>query len=197
MSKLYVAVTGGIGSGKSLVLQYLHELKYSVFSCDELYKDIIVTEEYIQKVAKLFPSAVENGEINRKRLSELIFYDDAKRMQLNGIAHPMIMDLLMQKMKEAEGRIIFAEVPLLFEGNYESLFNRILFVNRDKLERAVAVEARDGLSMEHIKKRIDAQFDSESVEGKRRLRDAKVYILNNNATTEKLKEEISAFLNSL
>ena len=50
MAKIYVAITGGIGSGKSLVLQFLREMKFPVFSCDELYKQVIVSKEYIEKI---------------------------------------------------------------------------------------------------------------------------------------------------
>ena len=112
-------------------------------------------------------------------------------------SHPMIMDLLMQKMKEAEGDVAFAEVPLLFEGNFEKLFHKVVFVRRNKTERILAVENRDGLQIEHIKKRIEAQFDGESAEGQQRLNDCNAHILDNNGTPQDLKEKILDFLDDL
>ena len=54
MSKQYVALTGGIGSGKSLAAQFLREMDYPVFSCDEVYKEVVQSSEYIQKLKILF-----------------------------------------------------------------------------------------------------------------------------------------------
>ena len=63
-----VAITGGIGSGKSKVLSIIQNADYPVFSCDEIYKKVIVDEKYIKKIAEIFPTAVIDGKIDRKRL---------------------------------------------------------------------------------------------------------------------------------
>ena len=55
-----IAITGGIGSGKSTVLSFLKENGYPVFSCDEIYKQLLLDREYIEKIEKLFPSAVRS-----------------------------------------------------------------------------------------------------------------------------------------
>ena len=197
MSKLYVAITGGIGSGKSLVLEYLRELHYPTFSCDALYKDIIVSKAYIEKIENEFPSVIENGAINRKLLSEIVFNNPSNREKLNSIAHPMIMDLLMQKMKEADDGVVFAEVPLLFEGNYENLFDRVVYVWRDKSQRIAAVEKRDGLRLEHIKKRIETQFNGETLDGQNRLKQCNAYLIKNSDGPQELKGKVLDFLNTL
>ena len=70
-----IAVTGGIGSGKSTVLTLLKNLGYPVFSCDEIYREITESQAYVKEIETLFPSCVENGTINRKALAEIVFND--------------------------------------------------------------------------------------------------------------------------
>ena len=197
MSKQYVALTGGIGSGKSLAAQFLREMRYPVFSCDELYKEVIESDEYIQKLKILFPTAVQDGKVNRKILSEIVFNDEERLKQLNSLAHPLIMDLLMEKMKACDERLAFAEVPLLFEGNFENLFDRVIYIARDKTQRMQAVLRRDGLSVEDIEKRIQRQFDGDTVSGQERLKKCNAIVIYNNGDKEGLKEKILETLPSL
>ncbi len=197
MAKKYVAVTGGIGSGKSLVLQFLRELNYPVFSCDELYKQVIHSKEYIQKVADVFPNAVINGEIDRKALSEIVFQDEEQLKKLNAISHPLIMDLLMNNMKASDSDIVFAEVPLLFEGNFENLFHNVIYVSREKQKRIEAIIERDGLSINEIENRISRQFDETSKDGQKQLRSCNAKIIVNNGLKEDLQNEITSYLNTL
>jgi dephospho-CoA kinase len=190
MSKLYVALTGGIGSGKSLAAQFLHEMNYPVFSCDELYKEVVQSDEYIQKLKSVFPTAVQDGKVERKILGEIVFNDEERLKQLNTLAHPLIMDLLMQKMKACDGNLVFAEVPLLFEGNFENLFDRVIYIARDRTQRAQAVLQRDGLSVEDIEKRIQRQFDGDTIVGQERLKKCNAIIIYNNGDKEGLKDKI-------
>ena len=190
MSKQYVALTGGIGSGKSLVAQFLREMNYPVFSCDELYKEVVESDEYIQKLKILFPAAVQDGKVNRKILSEIVFNDEECLKQLNSLAHPLIMDLLLQKMKACSEGLVFAEVPLLFEGSFENLFDRVIYIARDKTQRVQAVLQRDGLSVEDVEKRIQRQFDGDTVSGQERLKKCNAIVIYNNGNKESLKEKI-------
>ena len=197
MSKQYVALTGGIGSGKSLAAQFLREMDYPVFSCDELYKEVVQSSEYIQKLKILFPTAVQDGKVNRKTLSEIVFNDEERLKQLNSLAHPLIMDLLLQKMKACSEGLVFAEVPLLFEGNFEKLFDRVIYIARDKSQRVQAVLQRDGLSVEDVEKRIQRQFDGDTVSGQERLKKCNAIVIYNNGDKESLKEKILETLPSL
>ena len=197
MSKLYVALTGGIGSGKSLVAHFLREMGYPVFSCDELYKEVIESDEYIQKLKILFPTAVQDVKVNRKILSEIVFNDEERLKQLSALAHPLIMDLLMEKMKACGEHLAFAEVPLLFEGNFENLFDKVIYIARDKTQRVQAVLQRDGLSAEDVEKRIQRQFDGDTVSGQERLKKCNAIVIYNNGDKESLKEKILETLPSL
>lgn len=197
MKKKLVAITGGIGSGKSLALQFLRELNYPVFSCDEIYKEVIVSKEYIEQMEKLFPDVVKNGQVDRTALAETVFNNEIMRIKLNNLAHPIIMKLLLRYMEAAEGSIAFAEVPLLFEGNFEKIFDHVLYIARDKQLRIEAVIERDGLLGSEVEKRIAGQFDGMTMEGQRRLKECNAKVIFNTGSKDEFKKEILTFIEGL
>lgn len=184
-----IAITGGIGSGKSCIINFIKELGYPVFSCDEIYKEVIREPAYILEVSTRFPDCVKNGEVDRRTLANLVFSDSKKREELNEIAHPLIMARLMQKMDECASVFSFAEVPLLFEGNFENLFDEVLVVNRSLTERIKAVCLRDGVPEEKACQRIASQFDYDSPSSQIRLKNCRAFVIENNTDFISLKEK--------
>ena len=192
-----IAVTGGIGSGKSLALRYIYQMGYPVFSCDEIYKSVIQSQEYIHQIALYFPEVVHNGLIVREKLAKVIFNNPKNREKVNAIAHPMIMNVLREQMSLCQSDLIFAEIPLLFEGNLEHEFDKVIYIYRDKSLRISNVMARDGLGQEEVKKRIASQFNPDSEEGKARLKACDAIVIENNTTAEELEKKIIDFINSM
>ncbi len=191
--KKKIAITGGIGSGKSTAIAWLKKSGYTIFSCDEIYKEIIETIEYKKEIARQFPEAMVDKSIDRKKLSKIVFEYQEKRRILNAIAHPMIMNRLREYMDACNDFLVFAEVPLLFEGNFENMFDVVLVIDRHEADRIKAVQERDGLKTEEIIKRIQAQFDYYSIEGKARLRACNAYIIYNDASPEQFYQKLSTF----
>lgn len=191
-----IAVTGGIGSGKSTVLTLLKNLGYPVFSCDEIYREITESQAYVKEIETLFPSCVENGKINRKALAEIVFNDEERRKQLNALAHPLIMKTLIERM-ECEPSFSFAEVPLLWEGNYQDLFDYILVVTRKKGARIQAVIQRDGTTVEKVERRIVAQVDYDATDFLKKDNASKIRFIENNSSLQNLEEEIKKAINSI
>ncbi len=189
-----IAITGGIGSGKSTVLNILREKGYIVFSCDEIYKKIIVSKRYIKEIEKYFPQSIKDGKIDREILSEIIFHSAEKRDLLNSIAHPFIIEQLFQEIKTVDSNLVFVEVPLLFESNLESEFDEVIVVMREKDERIKAVCERDATTKESVLKRMDSQFDYQSLNGKERIQKSNARVLINNDTIERLVEKIDTIL---
>ncbi|MBQ7322977.1 MAG: dephospho-CoA kinase [Clostridia bacterium] len=196
MSKKKIAVTGGIGSGKSTVMNYLQTKGFPVFSCDEIYKEIIQSPAYIEEIKKCFPTAITEGKVDRKALSALVFNDERARERLNQIAHPLIMKELIARMNQSESPLVFVEVPLLFEANLENVFDEILVIMRPKENRKEAVALRDGLSFEEIEARMNAQFDYQSAEGQKRLQKSGAIQIINDQTQKELEQELENWLNT-
>jgi len=157
-----IAVTGGIGSGKSAFAEAVSSLGYKVFSCDEIYKEISLREEYLGAVKAAFGAeAVRGGALNREFLSSQVFSDGEKLKKLNSISHPLVMRELLKRMEGYE--ISFAEVPLLFEGSFQSLFDRVIIIYRDFEDRVSSVMARNSLTREEVLSRMASQIDYETL----------------------------------
>ncbi len=190
MKNVKIAVTGGIGSGKSATIKLLQQLGYPTFSCDEIYCECIELPEYVKEVEKAFPNAVIGGKIDRKALSSLVFSNEENLKILNALAHPLIMERLHQKMKGVSG-VCFAEVPLLFEKGYEKDFDKVIVVIRNKTERIAAVQNRDRLSVCEIEERMLRQYDYDKNET--HLKE-NFFVIENNGSMEQLKIQLLKIL---
>ncbi len=175
-----IAVTGAIGSGKTAFCNILREMGYPVFSCDEISNELWENADYLEGLARLFPACVEDGKPQKKLLARLVFSDRSALEKLNSYAHPRIMELLLKRMRNC--RVAIAEVPLLFEGGFEGLFDEVVIVSRNREARAKSIASRDGLSESEIAARMGAQKDLSSICGE------KYIVAENNGTLEDLEE---------
>lgn len=160
-SKRYIAVTGGIGSGKSTVARLIGTMGYPVFSADAAARDIYSDPCVLAEVRRRFPACIRGGEVDRKALADVVFSDKAALRALDSITHPAIMCRLWDEMRAAQGGLVFAEVPLLLEGGYEDTFDGVIVVRRPREARIRAVIERDGLTREEVLSRMKNQFDYE------------------------------------
>ena len=195
--KVKIAITGGIGSGKSMVATILRQKGHSVYSCDEIYKEVICSPSYVERIGKEFPTCVEDGVVNRKTLSNIVFNNPEKLQKLNAISHPLIMETLNAYMDHDENEIVFAEVPLLFENGFEKTFDKVLVVQRDRAQRIQSILARDNLSEREAINRMNTQFGYDTSEGQSYIQKIGAYEIFNNSTVEDLEMKIENFLTQL
>lgn len=177
-----IAVTGGIGSGKSTVCEIITKQGYPVFSCDKIYSELLNSAEFLKKINKEFGGVLcADGSLNRQVLSDAVFNDAAALKKLNAITHPEIMSSAFKKMEGS--RLAFLEVPLLFENGFESLFDGVIVVLRNLEDRINSVTFRDKLDREQVQKRINKQFDYDNFDF------TKYYVIHNcgNLTDLELK----------
>lgn len=188
-NKIKVAVTGGIGSGKTTVCKIINSLGYPVYSCDEVYKLVLQDGKTVQELAAEFGKEILNadGSLIRSALSAIVFNDEGKLERLNKITHPKIFEKLFEISSNDEG-VVFYEVPLLFEGGYEKLFDSVLVVLRDKKKRIDCVMSRDNLSEEEVVSRLNKQYNYD-------INDfAKYYVIHNDGNIDDLRRQVTDFL---
>lgn len=163
MKNYLVAVTGGIGSGKSTAVKILKDSGYTVFSADDIYRKLLKNKTF-QKAVYDAAGIEKHGEkFEFSKVSEAVFNDEKKLEKLNAVTHPAIMNAMLSESKAAGG-LVFNEVPLLFEGGYEKFYNEVIIVVRDENSRIESVMKRSGLTREDVIKRIKKQFDYENTE---------------------------------
>lgn len=161
MKKL-IAITGGIGSGKSLLTDYFASLGYAVLSADEIYSDLLKDEYFVKGICDAVGvrAVLLNGRytLDRKAVAEKVFGNPAERKKLDDFTHGAIMREMFSRANDCCG-VVFCEVPLLFEGGYDKYFDCVIVVFRNENERISSVVSRDNKSEELVKEIIKNQYD--------------------------------------
>lgn len=183
-----IAITGGIGSGKSTVSEIIRKMGYVVVSADKIYSELLLNEDFVKEICGLMNiSPIEKDgriTIDRKALSALVFSDKTQLSRLNDFTHPRIMDEIFRRSEGVEP-LFFAEVPLLFERGYETEFDNVFVVRRQLDLRLSGTAKRDGKTEAEIRKVIDNQFDYEGNKS-----GYKSIIIENNGTIQELETEV-------
>ena len=93
-----IAVTGGIGSGKSTAMKMIKEHGFAVFSCDEVYADLVKDKRFLKKLCDIFGDVVTpGGQLDRKKLATIVFSDKNALEKLNAFTHPEIYRELFRR----------------------------------------------------------------------------------------------------
>jgi dephospho-CoA kinase len=166
MKTTLIAITGGIGSGKSYLLSILKKMGEQTISCDEITKWLYQTPQVIKTVGKMFPSAKKGffkKSLDKKIISQIVFTDKQKHKELTDYLTPIILQESLSQAKKMQGRV-FVEVPLLFECNAQGYFDKVIVVKRDKDARVQSVIDRSKLTEEEVLQRMNNQFDYESAD---------------------------------
>lgn len=133
-----IGVTGSVASGKSSVLAYLGELGYAVFSADTVIKEIYSNNEIQQKVLEILP---EIKTFDKAKIASVIYLNQSKRVKLENFIHPLVKEKLEIFRHDLGNRMGFAEIPLLFEKEWEREFDYVIVVSCNdniRKERAIS-----------------------------------------------------------
>ena len=156
---LVVALTGGIGSGKSTVGQIFGDLGAIVTDSDQLARDVVErgTTGFDQIIAAFGDEVLKNGDLNRAALADLVFKDPAKRTQLEQITHPLIRKAFAKIVESANGdSIVVNQIPLLVESNHDYKFDHVITVSASEAVRIERLLKR-GMNLTQIQQRLQAQ----------------------------------------
>jgi dephospho-CoA kinase len=187
-----IGLTGGIGSGKSTVARYLVELGAKHIDADKVIHEIYSPDtEGWHALVEVFGKEIvaPSGEIDRKKLGEIVFNDAEAVKKLNEIVHPLGYKLAksrLEKYREEGVEVVVFEVILLFEAGWDHLADEIwVTVVSEDIAVKRLMESR-GLTKEEILARIHSQTPNEE-----RVKKADV-VINNDGTPEEMKAQVKA-----
>lgn len=161
-----VCITGGIGSGKSVVSRVLRLKGYEVYDCDSRAKELMDASETLkcelEKRAGVTLRAAD-GCIDRHRMAEVLFGDDSFRRFANGMIHSMVRDDIRGRLGESESGVLFVETAIPVTSGLDRMADGIWLVDAPEDVRIDRVMRRNGVTAQSVAGRIRTQhgeFDS-------------------------------------
>jgi dephospho-CoA kinase len=183
---LIVALTGGIGSGKSTVGEVFTSLGALVVDSDQLARDVLVrgSEGFDHVVAEFGDQILKNGDIDRSLLGEIVFKDQAKLAKLESITHPLIRKAFKEFVDQSPAdSIVINQIPLLVESKSNYTFDAVITVSAPIEIRKQRLVKR-GLSEAEIDRRIAAQASDSQREA------ISAFVIQNTGSSDELTTSV-------
>lgn len=157
--KQIIAVSGGIGTGKSIICKILCNLGYQVYDCDIRAKILMDNSDTIKQaiVTQINPSVIEKGKINRKRLGEIVFNDKRALDILNNIVHEAVKDDILNWQKTVSDNVLFIETAILYQSGIDKMVDAVWNITAPLETRITRVMKRNGLNRDEVIARINSQ----------------------------------------
>lgn len=190
-----VGITGGVGSGKSMVLAHLKEAYHGmVYELDQVAKDLQRkgTSCY-EEIVQCFGSGIlaKDGELDRKHLAEIVFSTPEKLEQLNHIVHPAVTDYVLQEIEGARNtgvKYFFIEAALLLENDYDAICDELWYIHTSESVRRERLKASRGYTDHKIDEIIASQLPEEV------FFQRCDYVIENSGDFEETKRQIGELL---
>lgn len=196
-----IGITGGIATGKSTVTNILLDYGYKVIDADKVARLVVKKgKPAYYDIVEYFGIDIlrEDGNINRKKLGDIVFNDENKRDALNCIVHPRIIEDIKRRIKLywSGEKILFLDIPLLIEelDHFKKSglsFDEIWLVYTDLDKQLKRLMKRNNLDLDEAKKRVNAQM---SIELKKKYA---TKIIDNNKDMNYLKKQVKELLDTL
>lgn len=184
---MIIGLTGGIASGKSTVSIYLEKLGAKIVDADKMAKSLSNRKDIIEKLVLDFGNKILDGDgnLDRKKLKEIVFSDKNQLEKLNNIFHSEIRKEFKKiKSESLESEIIIFDVPLLFESHIDMECEEVILVYLDKDTQIERIIKRDNIKKDLALKIINSQMSLEEKKLKSSI------LLENNGTMEELKNKV-------
>ena len=165
INAMIIGLTGSIGSGKSTAAKRLAQLGALVLDADAICRTLVEPgSRGLAEIINEFGRGVtdENGALDRAALAAVVFNDAHKRLALNAILHPMVLETLRLRAAQSAAleplRSVVWEVPLLIECGWHEYCDEVWLVTAPREVRAARITARDGCTADDAYRRMDAQL---------------------------------------
>lgn len=191
MSKI-IGLTGGIGSGKTMVAEYIKSLGIPVYISDDEARQLMMSEKIIDAVTTEFGNEIlDNGKLNREKLAQLVFNNPEKLQKLNSIVHPVVKKHFKDWVeKHKDFPLLIKEAAILFESGSNKDCDAVITITAPLETRLQRVIERDKTDGESVLKRIQNQWTDEQ-------RIAKSDYVIYNLSIEDTKKQVDKILNLL
>ncbi len=189
-----IALTGGIGTGKSTTIKILESQGYQILDADKITHQLL--QEHRFKIAQHFGSEIlEKDILNRKKLGAIVFQNANELKWLEDFLHPLIRERMLEKACELEKnhQAYFLDIPLFFEVGGKKCYpvSRVVLIYAPKVLQIERLLERDKLKKAEILQRLACQMD---IEQKRSMSD---YIIDNSSSLKDLNKRVERFLKTL
>ncbi len=189
-----IALTGGIGTGKSTTIKILESQGYQILDADKIAHQLL--QEHRFKIAQHFGSEIlEKDILNRKKLGAIVFQNTNELKWLEGFLHPLIRECMLQKAYELEKnhQAYFLDIPLFFEVGGKKCYpvSKVVLVYAPRVLQIERLLERDKLKEAEILQRLACQMD---IEQKHAMSD---YIIDNSFSLKDLNKQVERFLKTL
>ncbi len=186
-----LGLTGGIGSGKSVVAQMFARLGAVVIDADQLAREVVEPgQPALQEIAATFGADMiqPDGRLDRAKLARIIFADPAERAKLDAITHPRIRARMDEEIKARQSGpgVLIVDIPLLYENDRTNTVERVIVVWVDPQTQLRRIQDRDGLAADAARQRIAAQMP---LDEKRARAD---HVIDNSGNREDTQRQVEA-----
>ena len=188
---MIIGITGGTGCGKTTALQVFASLGGIVLDCDAIYHHLLATDEsLLSAIEQQFPSTVQDGVLDRKKLGSIVFADQKALADLNTITHRAVHKEVLQQITGKTEHIAIDAIGL-FESGLASICDHTLAITAPEESRVQRLIRRENISQDYARSRIHAQRPQEEFIA---LCD---HHLENNETEELFRHKCLAFFQGL
>ena len=193
---LSIGLTGGIGTGKSLVSNILNDLGATVVNADLLgHEAYLPGTAGFDMVVDAFGDQIvgEDGTVDRKRLGPIVFSSPQNMSKLNAIMHPLIRDMIQGQLEEYSSNgtdVVVVEAAVLIEAGWQDLFDEVWVVTSDKETVIERLKDRNSLSREDAIARIESQMSNDERVGHSNV------VISNDGTTDELADGVEEIWNT-
>lgn len=158
-----IGITGGIGSGKSMVCKILETMGYPVFYADQEAKKSMIQDDLLKAgiIDLLGTASYQNGELNRPFIAEKIFGNPDLKQKMDALVHPAVFRAFEVWKSRQTAPLIFNESALLFETGSYKRFDATVLVTANKETRIERVMKRDQVTREQVVSRMENQLSDE------------------------------------
>jgi dephospho-CoA kinase len=184
---MIIGITGGSGCGKTTALNVIRDMGGLVLDCDAIYHRLLQEDPSLLKAIEArFPGTVESGQLQRKKLGNIVFSDENALSDLNKITHAAVKSEVLRQLEGHSGLAAIDAIGL-FEGGLAALCQMTVAICAPEEDRINRLMSREGISREYAQKRIAAQRSQEE------FRNMCDYTLENGENMESFQAKCLAF----